>query len=503
MRKIIISLTLVVIICIGFSLQALAGSDMCSPGRFNTVSVGANHGAAISTSGDLYTWGNNKHGQLGVGDFNNRTTPTKVPGLKNVVAVSLGGYSSAAITENGDLYLWGVIINSAPTHTPEKVQNLANVVGVSMGGNHYAAITTSGDLYIWGSNSEGELGLGDAASRDTPTKVSGLTSVVAVSLGSTHSMAITADGSLFTWGFNRYGQLGQGHRNNINTPTKVQNLPKVTAICAGGGSSSALVATGDLFTWGHNSQEQLGYKSDTSFISASGGLMYYTDIPAKVPNLTNVVAFNMGGYHGAAVTANGQLFTWGDNYYGELGRGEHASPLPMRVQDLANVISVSLFAANSAALTDNGDLFIWGANEESQSNDGLAYNRSKPVKLMSNVRLPGSVIVQLNGRFIASDVPPQVINGRTMLPLRAIFEAMGASVQWNGATQTVTATKGDTVVVMTIGNTSPTVNGKVVSIDQPACIVRGRTLAPLRFVAEAFGGNVEWNGATRIAKITS
>jgi len=503
MRKIIVSLTLVIIICISFSTQALAGSDMGSPGRFNSVSLGDNHGAAISMNGELYTWGNNEFGQLGVGDFNNRATPTKVPGLKNVVAVSLGGYSSAAITENGDLFLWGVIINSTRTHTPEKVQDLANVVGVSLGGNHYAAITTSGDLYVWGSNSEGELGLGDAESRDTPTKVPGLANVVAVSLGTTHSMAITADGSLFTWGFNRYGQLGQGHRNNINTPTKVQNLSKVTAICAGGGSSSAIISNGDLYTWGNNSQEQLGFKSNTSFISANGGSMYYTDIPTKVPYLTNVVTFSMGGNHGAATTANGQLFTWGDNTHGELGRGEQASPLPMRVQDLTNVVSVSLFAANSAAVTDNGDLYIWGANEESQVNGGLAYNRSKPVRIMSNVRLTGSVIVQLDGRFITSAVPPQVINGRTMLPLRAVFEAMGASVQWNGATQTVTATKGTTVVVMTIGNTSPTVNGKVVSIDQPACIVRGSTLAPLRFIAEAFGGTVEWNSAMRIAKITS
>jgi len=112
-----------------------------------------------------------------------------------------------------------------------------------------------------------------------------------------------------------------------------------------------------------------------------------------------------------------------------------------------------------------------------------------------------AIDVFLNGEALVFDVPARLINGRTMVPLRPIFEAMGASVRWNGAAQTVTATKGDTVVVMTMGSTSPTINGRVVPIDQPGVVISGRTLAPLRFVAEAFGGTVTWNGAERTARI--
>jgi N-acetylmuramoyl-L-alanine amidase len=79
---------------------------------------------------------------------------------------------------------------------------------------------------------------------------------------------------------------------------------------------------------------------------------------------------------------------------------------------------------------------------------------------------------------------------------------MGASIAWNNDTQTVTATKGATVVVLAIGSTSPTINGQAVAIDQPGIIVDGRTLAPLRFVAEAFGGTVAWDGSTQTASIT-
>ena len=110
--------------------------------------------------------------------------------------------------------------------------------------------------------------------------------------------------------------------------------------------------------------------------------------------------------------------------------------------------------------------------------------------------------VYLDGRALTFDVPPQLINDRTMVPLRTIFEAMGAKVDWDGDTETVTGTKDSTIVILKIGNTSPTINGNVVTIDQPGVIIDGRTLAPLRFVAEAFGGSVDWDGNTQTASIT-
>ena len=111
--------------------------------------------------------------------------------------------------------------------------------------------------------------------------------------------------------------------------------------------------------------------------------------------------------------------------------------------------------------------------------------------------------VILNGSRLQFEVEPRIENGRTLVPLRAIFEAMGASVDWDENTRTVTARRGDTTVVLAIGSTSPTVNGKVWQLDVPAKIVNDRTLAPLRFVGEAFGGTVDWNEQTRIINITA
>lgn len=113
--------------------------------------------------------------------------------------------------------------------------------------------------------------------------------------------------------------------------------------------------------------------------------------------------------------------------------------------------------------------------------------------------------VYLDGKCIDSlfDVKPVIDNGRTLVPLRAIFEAMGATVTWDAETRTASAVKGDTKVILPIGSTEPTINGVVKKLDVPAKIVNDRTLAPLRFVGEAFGGTVDWDGATRTITITS
>jgi N-acetylmuramoyl-L-alanine amidase len=122
---------------------------------------------------------------------------------------------------------------------------------------------------------------------------------------------------------------------------------------------------------------------------------------------------------------------------------------------------------------------------------------AQPVSTLANPT------VNLNGSRLQFEVEPRIENGRTLVPLRAIFEAMGASVDWNETTRTVTARRGGTTVVLSIGSTSPTVNGKAWTLDVPAKIVNDRTLAPLRFVGEAFGGTVEWNEQTRVINITS
>lgn len=111
--------------------------------------------------------------------------------------------------------------------------------------------------------------------------------------------------------------------------------------------------------------------------------------------------------------------------------------------------------------------------------------------------------VVIDNQTVTFDVPPMIDNGRTMVPLRAIFEQMGAKVNWDDATKTASAVKDDITVVVKLGSLSPTINGVVKPIDVPAKIVSGRTLAPMRFVCEAFGGVVSWNPDTYVASVVT
>ena len=90
-----------------------------------------------------------------------------------------------------------------------------------------------------------------------------------------------------------------------------------------------------------------------------------------------------------------------------------------------------------------------------------------------------------------------------MVPARAILESLGAEISWDGATETVTATRNGSVLKLQIGNVIPTLDGKPLpKLDVPAQIIGGRTLVPVRFVSENYNMKVEWDQATSTVMIT-
>ena len=111
--------------------------------------------------------------------------------------------------------------------------------------------------------------------------------------------------------------------------------------------------------------------------------------------------------------------------------------------------------------------------------------------------------VVLDGQQLAFDVPPTIENGRTLVPFRTVFEAFGANVDWDSQTNSVLASKSDIGINLVIGKNTAYVNEKAVQLDVPPKIVNGRTLVPLRFVGESLGANVDWDGATKTVIITT
>jgi len=113
----------------------------------------------------------------------------------------------------------------------------------------------------------------------------------------------------------------------------------------------------------------------------------------------------------------------------------------------------------------------------------------------------GGIGVTVNGNALTLDQPPVSIGGRVLVPLRGIFESLGASVSWNAASQSIDARRGTTVVHLTLNSSSAIVNGSAVALDVPAQAINGRTLVPLRFVSETLGASVTWDAASRTVAV--
>jgi hypothetical protein len=119
----------------------------------------------------------------------------------------------------------------------------------------------------------------------------------------------------------------------------------------------------------------------------------------------------------------------------------------------------------------------------------------------ANAQTNASTRVQVNGRNLPTAVPPVLVNGRTLVPMRDIFEALGATVQWNPVTRGIVATRNGTNVGLQIGSRAASLNNQRLTLDQSPIVMRGSTLVPLRFVSEALGAQVNWNSAQRLVSV--
>lgn len=121
--------------------------------------------------------------------------------------------------------------------------------------------------------------------------------------------------------------------------------------------------------------------------------------------------------------------------------------------------------------------------------------------VQSSPKQEDEITVTIDNNLLNSDVPPIIIEGRLLLPLRSILEALGAEIGWDGATRTITAMKQNTTVILTVDHNDALVNGIKKNLDVPATIINSRTLVPARFLAESFGAQVNWDANSRTVTI--
>lgn len=109
--------------------------------------------------------------------------------------------------------------------------------------------------------------------------------------------------------------------------------------------------------------------------------------------------------------------------------------------------------------------------------------------------------VVVNGKSIMFDQPPIIVDGRTLVPIRAVIEEMGGNVDWDASTKTVTLSLGTNIIKLTIGSATAYLNDVAETLDVAPQIINGRTLLPIRFIAEGFDFDVNWDGDNKIVNI--
>ena len=238
------------------------------------------------------------------------------------------------------------------------------VITLVHGAKHVIALTFNGEIFSWGDNNYGQLGNMNTFESLRPTLVG--KHIESVQCGANHTLALTKSGQVFAWGRNNYGQIGIGNNTNQMIPTKVTELEPnyIVSIACGSSHSLALSSNQEIFSWGNNSFGQLGIGNCT-----------HQTMPTlvKMPNKgLSIRSIACGTNHTMVLTTNGEIYAFGRNDCGQLGcpavPASEGTCIPVKVNCTNRFKTIaSNFDSNlSTALSQCGYCFVWGecANED-------------------------------------------------------------------------------------------------------------------------------------------
>jgi len=237
------------------------------------VSAGNSHTVAIRTDGTLWAWGNRESGRIGQGQiWGSQTTPIQIGAAANWAHVSAGDSHTVAITTTGELWAWGNRENgrigegeaTGNQTTPIQVGTDRIWATASAGASHTVAVTTTGELWAWGNRENGRIGEGETTGSQTyPIQVGTATNWATASAGDAHTVAVRTDGTAWAWGNNTNGQLGDGTTIQRDVPVQIGALTSWAYISAGGSHAAATRTDGTLWAWGNNASGQVGDNTTT------------------------------------------------------------------------------------------------------------------------------------------------------------------------------------------------------------------------------------------------
>ncbi|KAI9186342.1 hypothetical protein LWI28_016355 [Acer negundo] len=329
--------------------------------------IGSGHDSVAT---EVYSWGSGTNYQLGTGNAHIQKLPCKVDSLHGSVIklVSAAKFHSVAVTTRGEVYTWGfgrggrlghpdfdIHSGQAAVITPRQVTSglgSRRVKTIAAAKHHTVLATEGGEVFTWGSNREGQLGYTSVDTQPTPRRVSSLKSrIVAVAAANKHTVVVSDSGEVFTWGCNREGQLGYGTSNSASnyTPRLVEYLKGKVFVGVAGAKYHTLVlgADGEVYTWGHR-------LVTPKRVIIARNLKKSGSTPMKFHRMErlHVVAIAAGMVHSVALTEDGALFYWA------------SSDPDLKCQQLyslcgTNLVSISAGKYWTAAVTATGDLYMW------------------------------------------------------------------------------------------------------------------------------------------------
>ena len=329
------------------------------------VSTGYTHSLAINSKGELYSWGTNQGAGTGLGTgAGNTLVPTRVGTASNWKEVSAGVGCGLAINDLGELYGWGTNSlgriglgsNGGNFLVPTRVGTESDWVQVEIGVAHGLALNSKGELYSFGPSLSGSTGLGTASGNTlVPTQVGTASDWVQIAAGFHHSLAINDAGELYSWGSNANGSTGLGlSAGNTLVPTRVGAESDWVQIAAGqdfwygsynnvANQSLAINSKGELYSWGSNANGRTGLGT------AAGDTL----VPTRVGEESNWVQVAAGNKYSVAVNSEGELYSWGLNTNGRTGLGITAGDtlVPTRVGEGSDWVQVSAGDLSTTALT--------------------------------------------------------------------------------------------------------------------------------------------------------
>ena len=338
---------------------------------------GYQHTITLSDDGTAYFFGRNYEGQLGLRHNNNVSIPKPIPNLPQINMISCGWHFTVCVDDEGFVWSFGLnrfgqlgTGNNTNFKVPQKIEDLPPVLSVSCGGHHTLIITNS-DLWSCGNNDHGQLFHADKEERSKHQKTS-FSNISKISTGFHHSLFETNKGEIFACGSNAYGQCGLGHFNNPQIDvTLIPNVPSnIVHFVCGGHQSLFLDSEGNVFSVGNNEFGELGLGHNTN-----------QNVLNKIPNIPPIKIISCVGASCYLIDFEGNLWTFGYNTRRQLGHGDETNiNAPKIISTLKDIQQISYGSCGEHFFAKNSQSNICHWEERLRTTWNRKYNRRHSIK---------------------------------------------------------------------------------------------------------------------------